>query len=97
MNYYTKNNKHKIQTAIALGYNKDKDSAPRILATGKGDLAEKILAIANQENIPVHQDEDLANILCLLEANNLIPVEVYATVAKILGQIYKFQEKGTKT
>jgi|GEM_PF-959817 len=90
MNYYFKNRKQKIETAVALGFNAKVDAAPRILATGKGALAQKILEIADQEEIHIHKDENLVQILCMLEQNSLIPIEAYTAVAKILGQIYKF-------
>lgn len=93
MNYYFKNRKDNTQTAVALGYEAKVDAAPRILATGKGVLAEKILEIADQESIPIYKDADLAQILCMLEQNSLIPIEAYAAVAKILGQIYKFDKE----
>jgi flagellar biosynthesis protein len=96
MNYYTKNEKHKIQTAVALGYNQELDVAPRILATGKGNIAEKILAIASQENIPVHQDAELAEMLNLLELNSIIPIEAYAAIAKILTHIYGYNIQNAK-
>ncbi len=95
MNYYTKNNRYKTQTAVALGYKQKVDAAPRVLATGKGSIAEKILEIAAQENIPIHQDEELADILGMLETNSLIPIDVYAAIAKILGHIYQYK-KGNK-
>lgn len=93
MNYYTKNNRNKVQTATAIGYNQEEDAAPRILATGKGSMAEKILEIAGQERIPIHQDEDIAEILAFLETGSLIPVEAYGAIAKILSHIYKYKEE----
>lgn len=92
MNYYYKHRKDKNQTAVALGYDPTKDQAPRILASGKGLMADKILDIAEQEKIPIHHDEQLVKILGMLEQNTLIPIEAYAAVAKILGQIYKFDK-----
>lgn len=96
MNYYTKNNKNKVQTASAIGYNAAEDKAPRILATGYGSVADKILEIAGQERIPVYQDAKLAEILALLETGSLIPVEAYGAVAKILSHIYKYKEENGK-
>ena len=55
-------------------------------------MAEKILEIAGQERIPVHQDENLAEILSFLETGSLIPLEAYGAVAKILSHIYKYKE-----
>ena len=89
MNYYLKN---KETTAVALGLDAKTDTTPRILATGKGVLAQKILEIADQEEIPIHQDSGLVEILSMLEQNSLIPIEAYAAVAKILAQIYKFDK-----
>jgi flagellar biosynthesis protein len=92
MNYYFKNKRQTTETAVALGFDPKVDSAPRILATGKGVLAQKILEIADQEEIPIHKDENLVDILSMLEQNNLIPIAAYAAVAKILSQIYKFDK-----
>lgn len=96
MNYYTKKNKNKVQTASAIGYNPKEADAPRILATGKGSLAEKILEIAGQERIPIHQDEKLAEILSFLETGSQIPVEAYGAIAKILSHIYNYKEDNDK-
>jgi len=96
MNYYTKNSRNKTQTASALGYNKKENEAPRILATGQGNLASKILEIASQEDIPVVQDEKLADILSFLEVGSKIPIEAYGAVAKILGHIYKYKDENGK-
>lgn len=93
MNYYTKNNKNKVQIASALSYNAKEDEAPRIIATGRGSLAEKILEIAGQERIPIHQDKELAEILSFLETGSQIPIEAYGAVAKILSHIYKYKEE----
>ena len=92
MNYYFKNREQKTETAIALGFDAKVDAAPRILATGKGILAQKILEIADQEEIPIHKDENLVEILSMLEQHNLIPIEAYSAVAKIIAQIYKFDK-----
>ena len=93
MNYYFKNRKQKTETAVALGFDAKVDATPRILATGKGVLAQKILEIADQEEIPIHKDENLVEILSMIEQNNLIPIEAYSAVAKILAQIYKFDKE----
>lgn len=93
MNYYTKNSIHKVQTATAVGYDPEVDVAPRIIATGKGSVAEKILEIAKQENIPIEENAELAQILSFLEMGSMIPIEAYAAIAKILGQIYKYKEE----
>lgn len=75
----TKNTK----TAVALSY-EEGDLAPKILATGKGYIAEKIIDIAKEEKVPVHKDEKLANTLSKLEIGDYIPKELYGVIAEIL-------------
>ncbi len=87
--YYNYKNSPKGQRAVALGYDEKKDIAPKIVASGKGVIAEQIIEIAKINNIPIHQDADLAQVLSLLEINAYIPMEVYGTVAQILSYIYK--------
>ena len=69
--------------AIALEYDPN-DIAPRVLATGQGALAERILKEAGENNIPIHQDEKLAATLSKLEVGDAIPPELYEIVAEIL-------------
>ena len=87
--YNNYNNLRKTQKAIALGYDEDKDHAPKVLATGKEFHADKIIEIAKEHNIPIHKDSDLAEILILLDINEYIPLEVYSVVAEILTHIYE--------
>jgi len=76
-------NMSKNRTAIAISYNPD-EAAPKIIATGKGYLADKILQVADEIHIPVHKDERLAGTLSKLEIGDYIPPELYAVVAEIL-------------
>lgn len=71
------------KTAVALSYNPD-EMAPRIIASGKGYLADKILQKAKENQIPVHQDEKLANTLSKLNIGDYIPPELYEVVSEIL-------------
>lgn len=71
------------KTAVALSYEVG-DKAPKILATGKGYVAEKIIEVAKEENVPVHKDEKLAGTLSHLEIGDYIPKELYGVVAEIL-------------
>lgn len=75
------NNKKK--TAVALSYDPE-DTAPKIIATGKGYLAEKIIDTAKEADIPIHKDEALADTLSRLELGSNIPPELYEVVAEIL-------------
>ena len=80
---YDNNKKKPAKKAIALEYDPE-DIAPRVLATGQGLIAEKIIEKAGEENIPIHKDEQLAKTLSKLEVGDAIPPELYEVVAEIL-------------
>lgn len=71
------------KSAVALSYDSG-DMAPRIVASGRGILADKILDVAKEAQVPVHQDTKLANTLSKLEIGDYIPMELYEVVAEIL-------------
>lgn len=73
----------KQKTAVALSYDPE-EIAPKIIASGKGYLAEKILEGAKEHQIPTHQDSRLAETLSKLEIGNFIPPELYEIVAEVL-------------
>lgn len=78
------NDKKKIKTAVALGYDPNEDGAPKVIASGRGALAEKIIEQAKDNKIPVHEDDKLADTLSRLEIGEMIPPELYEVVAEIL-------------
>ena len=69
--------------AVALKYEKG-DEAPEIIATGRGQLAEKIIVKAQESDVPTYEDKKLAKTLSALEVGDLIPPELYGVVAEIL-------------
>lgn len=75
--------------AVALSYNKSRQDAPRVLAKGKGLIAEGILERANEHNIPVHEDGSLVELLGKLNINEQIPEDLYQAVAEVFAFIYK--------
>ena len=75
--------KKKIKQAVALEYDPS-DEAPKIVATGRGRLAEKIIEEAKEANVPVHRDDKLADTLSKLDIGDFIPPELYEVVAEIL-------------
>ena len=77
-----KDNK-KVQQAIALEYNPAED-APRVVASGRGVLAEKIIQKAKESDVPIHRDDKLADTLSRLEIGEMIPPELYEVVAEVL-------------
>ncbi|WP_024866548.1 EscU/YscU/HrcU family type III secretion system export apparatus switch protein [Butyrivibrio sp. FCS014] len=76
--------KEKVKTAVALAYDPNEDGAPKVIASGKGALAEKIIEKAKESKIPVHEDDKLAETLSRLEIGEMIPPELYEVVAEIL-------------
>lgn len=80
------------QIAVALRYITEKENAPRVIAKGKGWLAEQIIKLAKEHNIHVHEDTDLAEVLVKLDLGELIPPELYKAVAEILAYIYKMNK-----
>ena len=75
--------KNKVKQAIALEYNPD-EAAPKVIATGRGALAERIIEKAKESDVPVHRDDKLADTLSRLEIGDMIPPELYEVVAEIL-------------
>ncbi len=75
--------KNKRKQAIALEYNPSED-APKVIASGQGALAERIIEKAKESNVPLHRDDKLADTLSRLEIGEMIPPELYEVVAEIL-------------
>lgn len=75
--------KKKAKTAVALAYEPG-DAAPKILATGKGEVAERIIKTAEENDVPFYKDNKLAETLSKLEIGDTIPPELYDVVAEIL-------------
>ena len=78
-----KNKETKRKEAIALEYDPTQD-APKVVASGRGLLAERILEKAKEANVPIHKDTKLADTLSRLEIGEMIPPELYEVVAEIL-------------
>lgn len=79
-----KKEKEKKLQAIALEYNPQDDDAPKVVASGTGILAQKILDKAKESAVPIHKDSKLADTLSRLEIGEAIPPELYEVVAEIL-------------
>lgn len=85
----------KVKTAVALAYEAG-DVAPKILATGKGELAERIIKKGQESNVPLYQDNKLAKTLSKLEIGDTIPPELYDVVAEILVFVDKMDRLRSK-
>jgi len=77
------------QIAVALQYDPDNDVAPRVTASGKGDLAERVLELAFANGVKVREDADLAEMLVAVEVGEIIPLEAFAAVAEIIAYLYR--------
>ena len=79
--------------AVALKYDQEKANAPKVVAKGRGEVAEKIIEIAKAHNLPLYEDKNLVSILEALEVESEIPPELYRAVAEVLAFIYRLNRK----
>lgn len=75
--------------AVALRYEHASESAPRVVAHGRGKLAETILAFARANAVPVHEDRDLVELLAGCELGAEISPELFDVVARLLVHLYR--------
>ena len=79
----------KSPKAVALKYNGKKDKAPRVVAKGRGAIAEKIIDIAKEHHVPLYEDKNLIQILEALDLETEVPPDLYRAVAEVLAFIYR--------
>lgn len=72
------------EKAVALKYRTENDIAPKVVATGKGNIAKKIIEKGVEKKIPIYEDEKLANQLSQMEIGTYIPENLYEAVAQVL-------------
>jgi flagellar biosynthesis protein len=82
---------NKPDLAIALQY--DGENAPRITAKGRSELAERILDLANQHDVPLHEDPELAALLSQVPLGDEIPEALYRAVAEVIAFAYLLSGK----
>lgn len=91
-----KNNKAKekpnLKKSVALKYDQNTDNAPKVIASGKGNIAEKILKKAREENIPIKEDKDVVQVLAELNIGDEIPEDLYMVIAEILSFFYDLED-----
>lgn len=71
------------KTAVALQY-EPSDQAPKVIATGQGYVAEHIIEVSKENDVPIHKDAKLAKFLSVLDIGEYIPPELYSIVAEVL-------------
>ena len=82
-----------LKKAAALRYNKEKESAPRVIAKGDGKAADNIIKIAELHNLPIKKDEDLIELLSKVELDKEVPAALFKAVAEVFSFIYKTTKK----
>jgi flagellar biosynthesis protein len=81
----------KRRTAVALAYHAA-DTAPRVLAKGRGLIAEAIIARARESGVYVHESAELVSLLMQVDLDEHIPPELYLIVAELLAWIYRVEQ-----
>jgi len=77
-----------IRLAVALKYAAEEDEAPVVIASGRGKVAERMVAAANSSGVPLHEDKSLAVLLAQLETGTEIPPELYQAVAQVIAFVW---------
>ncbi|MFA7238587.1 MAG: EscU/YscU/HrcU family type III secretion system export apparatus switch protein [Sulfuricellaceae bacterium] len=88
------------QVAVALTYGKgqggkSQGGAPQVVAKGRGMMAQAIIERAKQNNVYVHESEDLVGLLMQVELDQEIPPQLYLAVAELLAWLYKLEHAET--
>lgn len=83
-----KNNTDKL-AAVALRYDQASHSAPQVLASGYGEIAKSILALAKAHHVHIHNDQQLAHLLARVPVGQEIPEQAYQLVAELLAFLYQ--------
>ncbi len=75
--------------AVALSYEPQKGKAPSVVASGRGLMAERIVSVAEEHKVPIHEDAHLAEALGDVELNQTIPDELFEAVARVLAFVWR--------
>ncbi|HUW59496.1 MAG TPA: EscU/YscU/HrcU family type III secretion system export apparatus switch protein [Candidatus Bathyarchaeia archaeon] len=85
--------KEKRRHAVALRYNAQKDAAPRVVAKGSGLLADKIIEVAREHGVHVHEDAQMVALLAKVQLDSPIPEDLYRAVAEVLAFVYRLDQR----
>ncbi|MBF0435297.1 MAG: EscU/YscU/HrcU family type III secretion system export apparatus switch protein [Magnetococcales bacterium] len=83
----------KRRQAVALRYQRGKDSSPRVTASGKGRIAEIIMKKAEEAGVTLMEDPDLVSVLGKIPVGQTIPPPLYRAVAEVLAYVYRINKK----
>ena len=77
------------RSAVSLRYDNLVNKSPVVTAKGKGLIAEKIISLAKENNVPIKEDPDLVHLLSQVDLNREIPASLYQVVAELLSFVYR--------
>ena len=85
--------KNKKRSAVSLKYDSRVNKSPLVTAKGTGLIADKIIALAKENNIPIKEDPDLVQLLSQVDLNREIPASLYKVVAELLSFVYRLNNE----
>ena len=85
--------KLKHDKAVALRYNVEEDAAPVVIAAGYGEIAKRIIDVAEKQGVPVFRDDSAVSLMCMLDIGKSIPPELYQVVAAVYCQLLETSKK----
>ena len=85
-----------LKQATALKYSQDLNNAPVVVASGMGYVAQKIVDIAQENNVPVYRDDSLATLLGQMEIGSEIPPELYQAIVDLYVYLLNFNDNSTE-
>ncbi len=87
-----KNNPKSIQQAVALAYEHG-DFSPKVVASGRGIVAEQIIQAAIENQIYIHESKELVSLLMQVDLDDYVPEEMYRAIAEILAWVYELEQR----
>ena len=87
-----KNDNSVSQMAVSLQYKKGKHAAPKVTAKGQGWMADRIIKMAQENNIPIREDKDLLHLLSEIDVGQEVPESLYKVVAELLAWVYQLNQ-----
>ena len=82
-----------MKKAVALRYDTTKENAKKVVGKGQGKIAERIIKIAEENELPIKKDEDLVELLTKIDVDKEIPNNLYKAVAEVFSFIYNITNK----
>ncbi len=85
--------KKELEKAVAILYDSQTTSSPKVIAKGQGAIAQKIIETAREAGVHIQKDANLVELLSKIDLVDEIPTELYQTVAEVLSFVYQVNEK----